>query len=64
MRGVACEHCFTKEILRIFNSGGHLRGNLASVSLLPSDLFAPSLDRREVALDVEVSLSEEFERAL
>ena len=53
-----------RNIAHLQFSGGHLRGNLASVSLLPSDLFAPSLDRREVALDVEVSLSEEFERAL
>ena len=37
---------------------GHLGGNLAPISFFPSDLLASPLDCREVALDVEVSLSE------
>ena len=43
---------------------GHLGGNLAPISFFPSDLLASPLDCGEVTLNVEVSLSKQFQGVL
>ena len=42
----------------------NLGGNLAPISFFPSDLLPTPLDCGEVALDVEVSLSKQFQGVL
>ena len=43
---------------------GHLGGDLAPISFFPSDLLPTPFDCGEVALDVEVSLSKQFQSVL